>query len=149
MNRFTLSFTVSIFVLLAFTACGTPNTPTASTEATSAKAEKESLSKPVPASTDLKQSLVKLQGYVTGATNAAKTGDFTKAKQEFKEFKEGWEPLEQPLKTNAKDTYKTMEKEVEGLSGNLLESDKPDQGKVVAKLEFLGETLNTYVKGLP
>ncbi len=146
MNRFTSYLAASAFIFLALTACSTPNTPTASTE--SAKTEKD-LSKPVPASTDVKQSLVKLQGYVAGATNAAKTGDLTKAKQEFKEFKEGWEPLEQTLKTNAKDTYKTMEKEVEGLSENLLESDKPDKGKVVAKLEFLGETLNTYVKSLP
>ncbi|MBA3920954.1 MAG: hypothetical protein H0X31_04260 [Nostocaceae cyanobacterium] len=147
MNRLTSYLAASAFIFLALTACSTPNTPTASTEP--AKTEKESLSKPVPASTDIKQSLVKLQGYVAGATNAAKTGDLTSSKQEFKEFKEGWEPLEQTLKTNAKDTYKTMEKQVEGLSENLLESDKPDQGKVVAKLEFLGETLNTYVKSLP
>ena len=147
MRRFTLSVTASATILLALTGCTSSSTPTASTA--SAKPQTENSSQPIAASTDVKQSLGKLRGYVTGATNATKTGDFAKAKQEFKEFKEGWEQLEQPLKAKSKDTYQTMEKEVEGLSENLLESAKPDQGKVVSKLAFLGETIDTYVKSSP
>ena len=150
MHRFTLSLTVSVAILLALTGCTPSSTPTVSTAPTaSAKPQTESPSQPIAASTDVKKSLVKLRGYVTGATNATKTSDFAKAKQEFKEFKEGWEQLEQPLKAKSKDTYQTMEKEVEGLSENLLESAKPDQGKVVAKLAFLGETIDTYIKSSP
>jgi len=149
MRRFTLSLTVSAAILLALTGCATSSTPTASTASTASAKTQTDSSQPISASIDVKQSLVKLRGYVTGATNASKTGDFAKAKQEFKEFKEGWESLEQPLKAKSKDTYQTLEKEVEGLSENLLESAQPDQGKVVAKLAFLGETIDTYVKSSP
>ena len=149
MRRFTLSLTVSAAILLALTGCATSSTPTASTASTASAKTQTDSSQPIAASIDVKQSLVKLRGYVTGATNASKTGDFAKAKQEFKEFKEGWESLEQPLKAKSKDTYQTLEKEVEGLSENLLESAQPDQGKVVAKLAFLGETIDTYVKSSP
>jgi len=149
MRRFTLSLTVSAAILLALTGCATSGTPTASTASTASAKTQTDSSQPIAASIDVKQSLVKLRGYVTGATNASKTGDFAKAKQEFKEFKEGWESLEQPLKAKSKDTYQTLEKEVEGLSENLLESAQPDQGKVVAKLAFLGETIDTYVKSSP
>lgn len=149
MRRFTLSLTVSAAILLALTGCATSGTPTASTASTASAKTQTDSSQPISASIDVKQSLVKLRGYVTGATNASKTGDFAKAKQEFKEFKAGWESLEQPLKAKSKDTYQTLEKEVEGLSENLLESAQPDQGKVVAKLAFLGETIDTYVKSSP
>jgi len=160
-----LNSVLAIGVVLTLAACSSSTPPTTSTAPTSdtkstemkpdAKPDAEKASeaskegKMAQSGGDLKPSLVKLQSQVESATVATKAGDLTKAKAEFKTFKEGWDSVEDSLKAASKDSYKTMEREVEGLSENLLGSEKPEPSKVLPKLEFLSKTMAEYTKTLP
>lgn len=86
-----------------------------------------------------------LMGVVANTRVAVETGDYTKAKQEFKQFEGFWSKVEDGVKEKSSDTYNTIEDAMDQISSEVSAS-QPDQAKALAALKTLEDSINSASK---
>ena len=140
-------FIVSTLALLTLTACNTQQQqPTAGNSPAPIASASPSAS-PETASAG-KDNLTQMKGYVTEAVTAVKANDFAKAKQEYKEYDEKWEEVEDGVRTKSQDAYIKIEKDMDQVKNTLVTPAKPDPTKATAALESLSKTLDANATSL-
>lgn len=149
MNRNRI-WVISTLTVLILTACNrnssTPNTTTSTPETTitTSPENRKIEASPVPSTRSETQSgFTRLKNVVAQTKSAVDANNFVKAKQEFGEFEEYWEKVEDGVKAKSADTYKAIENDMDNIT-NGLRSQKPDKTKVLADLQSLSKTLNSY-----
>ncbi|MBW4584313.1 helix-hairpin-helix domain-containing protein [Aetokthonos hydrillicola Thurmond2011] len=109
---------------------GTENAPQISNATTSTKTSTQGLSK--------------FKGFVTASLTAAKANNLTEAKKEMASAAEAWEQVEDGVKANSKDAYKTIESGISDVQTSLVIPPNPDQAKSVKALESLLKAVDSY-----
>ena len=88
--------------------------------------------------------LTKFKGFVTASLTAAKANDLTQAKKEMANAADAWGEVEDNIKANSKESYKTIESGISDVQTSLVIPPSPDQDKSVKALESLLKTVDTY-----
>ncbi|MGB3206967.1 MAG: hypothetical protein WBB28_18435 [Crinalium sp.] len=133
---------VSTLALLTLTACNSQQ-PTADNNSPAPAAPASP--KAAPAAKD---NLTEMKGYVTQAVTAVKANNFAKAKQEYKEYDEKWEAVEDGVRTKSQDAYIKIEKDMTQVTNTLVKPAKPDKTKATAALNALSKTLDANASSL-
>jgi hypothetical protein len=139
-------FIVSTLALLTLTACNTEQ-PTADNNSPVPAPSKSPSASPTTATAG-KDNLTEMKGYVTEAVTAVKANNFAKAKQEYKEYDEKWEKVEEGVRTKSQDAYIKIEKDMDQVTNTLVKPAKPDKAKATAALNALSKTLDANASSL-
>ncbi len=134
---------VSTLALLTLTACNSQQ-PTADNNSPAPAAPASPKAAPAAA----KDNLTEMKGYVTQAVTAVKANNFAKAKQEYKEYDEKWEAVEDGVRTKSQDAYIKIEKDMTQVTNTLVKPAKPDKTKATAALNALSKTLDANASSL-
>ena len=94
--------------------------------------------------TSIQPGLTKFRGFVTASLTAAKANDLAQAKKEMANAADAWDEVEDNIKANSKDAYKTVESAISDVQTSLVIPPNPDQDKSVKALESLLKTVDTY-----
>lgn len=94
-----------------------------------------------------KEIMTEMKHYLAEATEASKSGDFEKAKEEYDEFHNKWKSVEEEFKNKSKEKYERIEGGMEAVKTNLLNVSTPDQDKAIASFEKLSQALDAYSSG--
>ncbi|AFZ15077.1 hypothetical protein Cri9333_4290 [Crinalium epipsammum PCC 9333] len=137
---------VSTLALLTLTACNSQQ-PTADNNSPAPAAPASPSASPQAASAG-KDNLTEMKGYVTEAVTAVKADNFAKAKQEYKEYDEKWEAVEDGVRTKSQDAYIKIEKDMTQVTNTLVKPAKPDKTKATAALNALSKTLDANASSL-
>ena len=138
-------FIVSTLALLTLTACNSQQPTADNSPAPTASASPSASPETASAGKD---NLTQMKGYVTEAVTAVKANDFAKAKQEYKEYDEKWEEVEDGVRTKSQDAYIKIEKDMDQVKNTLVTPAKPDKAKATAALESLSKTLDANATSL-
>jgi hypothetical protein len=95
-------------------------------------------------STSNQPQLSKFRGFVTASLTAAKANNLTQAKKEMANAADAWDEVEDRVKANSKDAYKTIESGISDVQTTLVIPSNPDQAKSVNALESLLKTVDSY-----
>ena len=141
--------------LLALTACSNSTPPTAESSPASTAPSTVASPASTPAATnsetkndsstaDPKATFANMKAIVAKTTKAVNAGNFAKAQEEFKDFDDGnWMHVEDGVKAKSANTYKQVEDNLDSVN-NGIKAAKPDKAKVLAALQSLSKTLNSY-----
>ncbi|SRR5579883_1422792 len=145
MNRNRI-WVISTLTVLMLTACNsnssTPNTPASTSETTTtSSAENQKAASPTTGGTQ--SGFTGLKNVVAQTQSAVEANNFVKAKQEFGEFEAYWEKVEDGVKAKSAGTYKAVENDMDRIT-NGLRVQNPDKARVLADLQALSKTLNSY-----
>ncbi len=88
--------------------------------------------------------LTKFKGFVTASLTAAQAKDLTQAKKEMANAADAWDEVEDKIKANSLDAYKTIESGISDVQTSLVIPPNPDQDKSVKALESLLKTVDAY-----
>ena len=138
-------FIVSTLALLTLTACNSQQPTADNSPAPTASASPSASPETASAGKD---NLTQMKGYVTEAVTAVKANDFAKAKQEYKEYDEKWEEVEDGVRTKSQDAYIKIEKDMDQVKSTLVTPAKPDKAKATAALNALLKTLDANATSL-
>ncbi len=103
-----------------------------------------STTKTASSNSNLPANLAKLQSLINDSLTAAKANDLQQAKQKMADVSDFWQSMEDGVKANSKQAYKTLEDGFSEVQVNLVIPPNPDQNKAVASLEALNKTVATY-----
>ena len=149
MNRNRI-WVISTLALLVLAACSSnqsaPNT-TASAPATTTSSSPESKeTKASPASSspnETQAGFTGLKSVVSKTKSEVEANNLAKAQKEFGEFEEYWQKVEDGVKAKSADTYKAIENDMDNIT-NGLRAPNLDRAKILADLQSLSKTLNSY-----
>ena len=95
-------------------------------------------------SDSIKPGLAKFKNVVTSTLAIAKTGNLAEAKKEWANASDTWGEVEDKLKAQSKDAYKSLEEKLSDVQTTLAIPPNPDKNKSIAALESLSTTVDTY-----
>jgi len=98
---------------------------------------------------EVKQTLVKLNGYLPAAVKALQTDDVDTAKQYVKGFSDNWQQNKIIQSTVKKNAQASFNKISSGLTqvNNLMKAATPDKAKAAAAIQSLSQSVMEYAKG--
>ena len=98
---------------------------------------------------EVKQTLVKLNGYLPAAVKALQTDDVDTAKQYVKGFSDNWQQNKIIQSTVKKNAQASFNKISSGLTqvNNLMNAATPDKAKATAAIQSLSQSVMDYAKG--
>ena len=82
-------------------------------------------------------------GTIDAAIAAAQAGDLAKAKDEFEEYDEAWEKIEDGIKDASADAYKAIEDDMDEVEIALVKPAQPDKAASLSALQKLRSTIHT------
>jgi hypothetical protein len=91
------------------------------------------------------QELLGMSNGVAQTLTAVKSGDFSKAQQEFSSVQQGWTDVEGKLKANP-DTLNSIKSNVQTIATDL-KTSPPDKDKLLGNLQSLSSSVGTLAKG--
>ncbi len=91
------------------------------------------------------QELLGMTKGVSQTLSAVKSGDFSKAQQEFSSVQQGWTDVQGKLKASP-DTLNNIKSNVENIATDL-KASPPDKDKLLGNLQTLSGSLGTLAKG--
>ena len=95
-------------------------------------------------SDSIKPGLTKFKNVVTTTLTITKTGNLAQAKKEWANASDTWGEVEDKIKAQSKDTYKTLEDKLSDVQTTLAIPPNPDKDKSIAALQSLSTTVDTY-----
>jgi hypothetical protein len=93
---------------------------------------------------NIQPGLTKFKGLVTASLIAAKGNNLTQAKKEMASAADAWGEVEDNIKAQSKDAYKTIESGISDVQISLVIPPNPNQEKSVKALESLLKTVELY-----
>ncbi len=158
MTRSNFILTASLLALMVLTACESSADKNATTNKSIAtqsgspsvapKTEYKTAANASPAA-DPKAAVNNLKQHLTLARDAAKAGDFAKAKQHYTEFHDDWDgPIEKAMEKDDKNSYENMEQGEKAVNASLNKTTQPDKAKAVAGIELQIKALDSYAATL-
>ena len=100
-------------------------------------------------SAEVKQTLVKLNGYLPAAVKALQTDDVDTAKQYVKGFSDNWQQnkiIQSTVKNNAQASFNKISSGLTQVN-NLMKGATPDKAKATAAIQSLSQAVMEYAKG--
>ena len=92
--------------------------------------------------------LRELNKHVERAIEVLQKGDFQGAKQHYRDFDEGWERIEDGVRSKSRDNYRKIERSMGDVKVRLLKPDHPDKNKALSALKQLEATINGALPAL-
>ena len=92
--------------------------------------------------------LRELNKHVELAIEVLQKGDFQGAKQHFRNFDEGWERVEDGIRSKSRETYRKIERSMSDVKIRLLKPEHPDKTKALSALEQLQATIHGALPAL-
>ena len=148
MTRLNFMLTASLLALLVLTACESGTDKNATTNKSIATQSSSPAVAPKPESKTTanasKAAVGNLKQHLTLARDAAKAGDFVKAKQHYTEFHDAWDgPIEKAMEKDAKDAYEIMEQGEKKVDAALNKTTTPNKQEAVAGIELQIKALDS------
>jgi hypothetical protein len=135
---------VSVAILAS---CQTAASPSAAPTAPKAAASPAGPSAASPAAGTASQ-LRDLNKYLDESVEALQKNDVAKAKQEYEEFDEGWERVEDGVRAQSTDLYRKIEDAMGEVKGTLVTPATPDTAKATDALKKLKKTVEDALPSL-
>ncbi len=98
--------------------------------------------------TDVVRDLESAAQEIDKAIAAAQNGDLDTARQEYHEFDEDWEKVEDGVRGKSRDAYKAIEQAMDEVQAVLLKTSTPDKEASVAALRSLRQVIDAQKPAL-